>query len=53
MSRGAPIDDDPDFLAWVELWISGERDEIGRPRRTVASTGLENLQHAHIPDKQV
>jgi hypothetical protein len=24
MSRGMPIDDDPRFLAWVELWISGE-----------------------------
>jgi hypothetical protein len=24
MSRGTPIDDDPEFLAWVELWISGE-----------------------------
>ena len=22
--RGMPIDDDPEFLAWVELWISGE-----------------------------
>ncbi len=26
MSRGTPIDDDPEFLAWVELWISGEYD---------------------------
>lgn len=26
MSRGMPIDDDPEFLAWVELWISGEYD---------------------------
>ena len=24
MSRGMPIDNDPKFLAWVELWISGE-----------------------------
>ncbi|WP_119945143.1 hypothetical protein [Neorhizobium sp. NCHU2750] len=24
MSRGTPIDDDAEFLAWVELWISGE-----------------------------
>ncbi|AYD04627.1 hypothetical protein [Neorhizobium sp. NCHU2750] len=24
MSRGTPIDDDPEFLGWVELWISGE-----------------------------
>ncbi len=26
MSRGTPIDDDPEFLAWVELWIGGEYD---------------------------
>ncbi|WP_145642275.1 hypothetical protein [Neorhizobium alkalisoli] len=26
MSRGTPIDDDPELLAWVELWISGEYD---------------------------
>ncbi|MBB4351098.1 hypothetical protein [Aliirhizobium cellulosilyticum] len=26
MSRGTPVDDDPEFLAWVELWISGEYD---------------------------
>lgn len=26
MSRGMPIDNDPKFLAWVELWISGEYD---------------------------
>ena len=26
MSRGMPIDDDPEFLALVELWISGEYD---------------------------
>jgi hypothetical protein len=24
MSRGTPIDNAPEFLAWVELWISGE-----------------------------
>jgi hypothetical protein len=22
--RGMPIDDDPKFLGWVELWMSGE-----------------------------
>jgi hypothetical protein len=22
--RVTPIDDDPEFLGWVELWISGE-----------------------------
>jgi hypothetical protein len=26
MSRGTPIDDDPEFLAWVELWIRGEHE---------------------------
>lgn len=24
MSRGTRIDNDPEFLAWLELWISGE-----------------------------
>lgn len=24
--RGMPIDDDPEFLAWIELWISGDHD---------------------------
>ncbi|WP_312224194.1 hypothetical protein [Rhizobium rhizoryzae] len=24
IARGTPIDDDPEFLGWVELWISGE-----------------------------
>ncbi|MBB6164508.1 hypothetical protein HNQ72_004353 [Rhizobium wenxiniae] len=24
MSRGMPIDNNPKFLAWVDLWISGE-----------------------------
>ncbi|WP_313607083.1 hypothetical protein [Rhizobium sp.] len=24
--RGMPIDDDPEFLAWIELWISGDYD---------------------------
>ncbi|MGF9566740.1 hypothetical protein AAIH70_24820 [Neorhizobium sp. BT27B] len=24
--RGTPIDDDPEFVGWVELWISGEYD---------------------------
>jgi hypothetical protein len=26
IARGMPIDDDPEFLGWVELWISGEYD---------------------------
>jgi hypothetical protein len=26
MSRGTPIDDNPEFLTWVELWIIGEYD---------------------------
>lgn len=25
-ARGTPIDSDPEFLAWVELWIRGELD---------------------------
>jgi hypothetical protein len=25
-ARGTPIDSDPEFLAWVELWIRGEFD---------------------------
>ena len=25
-ARGMPIDDDPEFLGWVELWINGEYD---------------------------
>jgi len=26
IARGMPIDDDPEFLGWVELWINGEYD---------------------------
>ena len=26
MLRGTPIDDNPEFLGWVELWISGAYD---------------------------
>ncbi len=26
IARGTPIDDAPEFLRWVELWISGEYD---------------------------
>lgn len=26
IARGMPIDDDPEFLGWVGLWISGEYD---------------------------
>jgi hypothetical protein len=26
IARGMPIDDDPEFLGWVERWINGEYD---------------------------
>ena len=24
LSRGTPIDEDPEFLGWVERWITGD-----------------------------
>lgn len=39
MSRGMPIDNDPKFLAWVELWISGTR---------CPTSGLDTMTSRHV-----
>ncbi len=48
--RGTPIDDDPEFLAWVELWISGEyemSDLRSRYNDLIARRAQQSRRSAH------